>query len=1748
SGRETDITDVVVRHLLEASGDRESDLLKDIHKLLPKRYQSNKNGLKVVSRCQIEATLRVLLAETQSIVQCLHEREGGLQGVLEGWLHQQPPDTGTASRVALKAVLGGLEESLPYDRVLANRGYGVCQTLLGQLDSLIGVYQAKLIAGATTGHGLSLPESLGVSRSVILRQDLRSQYGSQYSEDKYVATEGVAGLYSDFMEQATTGDDTPSQPLLVLLADMGMGKTWAATHLTLATAKDPSLCTIPFYHSLRKPVADGALGYFGASNPVQAGTHCAMLHARRGCRTLLVLDGFDEIAVERERVDTINWVCSFLESANGTALAVITCRGSVWYTEQCVDDSKERLVALTYRATAESLSSGHCCPLTDTEVGDALSRYGLPAVPPSPLRDMCQRPFMLRIVSTHLAVTNTLPDPSDPEAFLPVFIDLKDTSTHTILYRMGVSKGVRRHCLLPFLKLLKGDAGCVLSDSDDAVLTLTQHTLWQRLQSSGLIFSEILPFEAKYSISPVYQSTVKHLMVVAGLMPPPPVRPPPPVPVVDKAKPNAFAMLSAALASGSIRAPSPGDQAAVEHTENPPAVDLPAPQEEGEERESEGEGEASVGDADAVGWSLTRSFSMWSPFGTKKHTEPAEEDNPLLLGTPREQACEAVRGWLRVSGQHAGQLGVMLSACLPRVPTAAHTLQEHLAYVQTLSNVVTEGTAALEALSEEAPLHDAIIGCVPPFPMVRHLADIGTYLADKTIRREAGPVLSGLASWKTGSVTFLKEGPCVLVDSIGAYHSTLPAECDEVLGLERVGQYLRLAESTDTTPEELDGRVRLVKLCESLGVSSRVWMTKILMQPRRRVVAEMCMAVRAPNAAGIKTTKNRDVFLLTDLLVVRRDHQYMNSDKSVTHRIPLEDIEVTYEGPVGAPTRVTLQANNVRLDSLFEDDAAAIGLMIQQTQETAKNHSEDPLLRTALAEAIDGEAPDFTALCVQISGLIDSESYLAAYESMNAPLEIYRRLYDRLDTLYGFDLGAVMQYMRALHTGQHPEPPSPLHPTEHSLQLTGPNLRLLSVLEPLGPLRARLKTAMIEDTPLKWVHLAMEGQVEELQSIVSVFKAQMGEAGVYAEGVEEREGEMKSTWLDGAWDTLHTDTYKKALKLMAGLTGVQDRLDMCANISDTLQFIALHVAPVFAPLPLLHVCVSLNHNLLDVVVRQTVEALIVDTTSTDTADVVAMFTFARFYETSLFQLGANWLVPVMPVHAGGPYRRIDPTEVPYPQDELPPGVATRARFSLLDALTPLCNVFQSRFVRLIGTRWIKTYHTKYSRILGHIASLVHTQDVSRVDGVVVVASGHPHTRIPTLFLTAMLTEMTGAVERAGVELMGPLGRAIVESLGGVCDTYSTAVAGLAVDIPSDFLGLPLVPSDAEGTDHMSPSTSVAGMTVPFDRKVTACLTLYCVTHLRQALAVLSNDITTLHDDLEKVADAYTAVTQRHGADMICVTEAQDGLDKVQGRLLEIRKSLVRQLARCMFNTPGVVEFSHHILCPEWCQDGTAQYTVPALIALEKVLMRTECSVYPHSKELLAYAIPTRLISAYISGCLLRLSGRDSDMRLNTRRRDTSVDSHTLQSPHVRDRVQKDLHTIGAFLESQVATMLPTSYRLRFVTRFTAQIQVGLDLIRLAGMDCPGTLLKDICQGFLGGPHSLTEESARLLLSLRGPAGVTGTDITHDTLIDEVRSVLSPAKVARQLDGGSRLSHEEKVFLAVSQYSDMRQRRRALGIF
>ncbi|GIQ84718.1 hypothetical protein KIPB_006266 [Kipferlia bialata] len=464
-------------------------------------------------KAQIEEAVRPHMVDMTKLLTTLRTEHDDMRGVMEGWIAtQQEMHMCTAEHLSqIQSSLACVHGELEYLRNQCN----------ASLDSLKSVTEdmSKLLRGMTADMvEMSLEDCLQVARCLLQEQCLHSEFGATYDSSRYVEIDALEDLYADFTRQCRGGSPA-GRPLLVMLADMGMGKTWNAAHLAHSLCHSKT-SLVPFFVMLRGGLPTAIEAYFGVSNPIQSAARCRALHAS-GKTPVLVLDGLDEVATAGERGDTLTWVAQFLQACSGEALVVLTCRSAVWKSSKDVSlKSLELQRHLLAAEDSDHLCSIELCAFTDTEMTGALRSYTLDPRHFSPLLlGMCRQPFLLRLIAEHAAAAEgSLPDPADLESFMPVFFDPKDKSQNTVLFRMGITKSVVSEVLGPFLQLIDSVDGSVDQKSLPDLWVQTSHRNWATLVSSGLLGVHRTYFSVEYSIAPEYRPYVGRMMQKFGMV------------------------------------------------------------------------------------------------------------------------------------------------------------------------------------------------------------------------------------------------------------------------------------------------------------------------------------------------------------------------------------------------------------------------------------------------------------------------------------------------------------------------------------------------------------------------------------------------------------------------------------------------------------------------------------------------------------------------------------------------------------------------------------------------------------------------------------------------------------------------------------------------------------------------------------------------------------------------------------------------------------------------------------------------------------------------------------------------------------------------------------------------------------------------------------------------------------------------------------------------------------------------------
>ncbi|GIQ82360.1 hypothetical protein KIPB_003480 [Kipferlia bialata] len=495
----------VAERLAGCLGGKGGDAVKALFGLVKKRGQANG------AMAQIEGVLRPHMTQISQVLSALESDHADIRSLLQGWMGEQEVINATMAQdlSAIQASLDGLSVSLLYLKDQSDKAQTV----------LTGISQntSQLLHGLTADM-LKMPptDCLRVSHSLLQEQLLKSEFGVPYDSSRYVSIAALDTALSAFTDQCDKGVAARS-PLFVLLADIGRGKTWCAAHLayTLATATAPTVgnCLVPFYIPLREGVGPGVERYFGGTNAVHVAEGCRSLHALGKC-AVLILDGLDEMTSASERMNAIPWVAQFLQAVKGHALAVLTCRTSVWGS---TDFDTKAVDLPPFLFTSGSPSTLPLCSLqlsdfNDSELLDAIESYGLLSHTFTPnLIRMCRKPFTLRLVTEYALQHCVLPDPTDIETFYPLFhSDMDDPNT--ILFRMGVTSAVIRDQIGPFLSALGDISSSISRVTLHKETTInTEGRQWAVVEASGLLDVTRSTCGTVYCIALEYQPYMEHM-------------------------------------------------------------------------------------------------------------------------------------------------------------------------------------------------------------------------------------------------------------------------------------------------------------------------------------------------------------------------------------------------------------------------------------------------------------------------------------------------------------------------------------------------------------------------------------------------------------------------------------------------------------------------------------------------------------------------------------------------------------------------------------------------------------------------------------------------------------------------------------------------------------------------------------------------------------------------------------------------------------------------------------------------------------------------------------------------------------------------------------------------------------------------------------------------------------------------------------------------------------------------------------
>ncbi|GIQ85004.1 hypothetical protein KIPB_006606 [Kipferlia bialata] len=465
-------------------------------------------------RAHIEEALMPRLARMEEILLSLQQSHDDthptdIRPALEAWIAKERyGDTYTPEQLDQLQGMIDSAEDMTYHPEAAGECLSTLQSLRQGMATLLHGYTAGMCE-------MPLDVVRQITRCLLLEQCLTGKAEDRFDPDQHVPIQAFQEVSRELLSQARPRVSA-HHPLLLVLANMGMGKTWSATQLALScAAPDTETCVLPFLVVLSASLDTTLHTYFGHSGAHPVARRCQDLH-RSGKTPLLVLDGLDEVINRADREGVVRWIVQFLKAVNGEALVYLSCRGSVWRESAAAAEKagylRNQMVGHP-AADNTSACSLELCEYTDEELDTAIETYGLGVRVLSPmLRDLCRMPFMLRIIARRSEEVGVgcLPVPESIGTFMQLFCDKDMTSTRTVMHRMGITQTRSARFLTPLLNQLGTAAGSVDENALDP--TWLRDGEWGAVASSGLLRIVYSNGARMVSINPVFQPYVQHYM------------------------------------------------------------------------------------------------------------------------------------------------------------------------------------------------------------------------------------------------------------------------------------------------------------------------------------------------------------------------------------------------------------------------------------------------------------------------------------------------------------------------------------------------------------------------------------------------------------------------------------------------------------------------------------------------------------------------------------------------------------------------------------------------------------------------------------------------------------------------------------------------------------------------------------------------------------------------------------------------------------------------------------------------------------------------------------------------------------------------------------------------------------------------------------------------------------------------------------------------------------------------------------
>ena len=325
-------------------------------------------------------------------------------------------------------------------------------------------------------------------------QHLASRFDQPYNSDLYVRQELFIGSITKYLSDFKD----PMQmnvPIFLLLAHLGMGKTWNFAFITeyILSLRD---IAIPFFINLKNGLQQQLYGIFKTQNSNEIIERCQKIKSECELSIFLILDGMDEL-LYRDLKEVLSFLKELLIHRSDALCVALSCRIIAWVQDQQILNEhsffEEHVWPHQDCSDWKSLfdiSTPISCVLgefSDIELNSAITSYGLERKKQNfsvGLYKISHQPYILRLISEFVGLRNFYPKPEEPESMESLFYsDDIEAQKNTIMYRMGIHGNVLRL----FSRIITTFPSARAELSDDEFQEFTSDQYFRPILYSGII-------------------------------------------------------------------------------------------------------------------------------------------------------------------------------------------------------------------------------------------------------------------------------------------------------------------------------------------------------------------------------------------------------------------------------------------------------------------------------------------------------------------------------------------------------------------------------------------------------------------------------------------------------------------------------------------------------------------------------------------------------------------------------------------------------------------------------------------------------------------------------------------------------------------------------------------------------------------------------------------------------------------------------------------------------------------------------------------------------------------------------------------------------------------------------------------------------------------------------------------------------------------------------------------------------------